>query len=391
MRSNYLFTSESVSEGHPDKVADQISDAIVDLYLSRDPEARVACETLVTTQRIIIGGEVRSAVPVSEEEIEKTVRETVREIGYEQTGFDWRTAEFANHLHAQSADIAQGVDAGEDKDEGAGDQGIMFGFATDETPDYMPATLYYAHRILERLAEDRHQKKVDFLEPDAKSQVTLVYENGVPVRASALVLSTQHSPALSSKEGQAKLRDYVKSVYEDVLPKGWMPDDKAIFVNPTGLFEIGGPDGDAGLTGRKIIVDTYGGAAPHGGGAFSGKDPTKVDRSAAYVARYLAKNIVAAGLAKKVTIQLSYAIGVSEPLSLYVDTHGTGTVDEAKVEEVLPKLIRLTPKGIRTHLKLNKPIYKPSAAYGHFGRKADGDFFPWEKLDLVDKLKAAFA
>ncbi|AAV88897.1 S-adenosylmethionine synthase [Zymomonas mobilis subsp. mobilis ZM4 = ATCC 31821] len=391
MRSNYLFTSESVSEGHPDKVADQISDAIVDLYLSRDPEARVACETLVTTQRIIIGGEVRSAVPVSEEEIEKTVRETVREIGYEQTGFDWRTAEFANHLHAQSADIAQGVDAGEDKDEGAGDQGIMFGFATDETPDYMPATLYYAHRILERLAEDRHQKKVDFLEPDAKSQVTLVYENGVPVRASALVLSTQHSPALSSKEGQAKLRDYVKSVYEDVLPKGWMPDDKAIFVNPTGLFEIGGPDGDAGLTGRKIIVDTYGGAAPHGGGAFSGKDPTKVDRSAAYVARYLAKNIVAAGLAKKVTIQLSYAIGVSEPLSLYVDTHGTGTVDEAKIEEVLPKLIRLTPKGIRTHLKLNKPIYKPSAAYGHFGRKADGDFFPWEKLDLVDKLKAAFA
>ncbi|AFN56855.1 methionine adenosyltransferase [Zymomonas mobilis] len=391
MRSNYLFTSESVSEGHPDKVADQISDAIVDLYLSRDPEARVACETLVTTQRIIIGGEVRSAVPVSEEEIEKTVRETVREIGYEQTGFDWKTAEFANHLHAQSADIAQGVDAGEDKDEGAGDQGIMFGFATDETPDYMPATLYYAHRILERLAEDRHQKKVDFLEPDAKSQVTLVYENGVPVRASALVLSTQHSPALSSKEGQAKLRDYVKSVYEDVLPKGWMPDDKAIFVNPTGLFEIGGPDGDAGLTGRKIIVDTYGGAAPHGGGAFSGKDPTKVDRSAAYVARYLAKNIVAAGLAKKVTIQLSYAIGVSEPLSLYVDTHGTGTVDEAKIEEVLPKLIRLTPKGIRTHLKLNKPIYKPSAAYGHFGRKADGDFFPWEKLDLVDKLKAAFA
>ncbi|MCA1956264.1 methionine adenosyltransferase [Zymomonas sp.] len=391
MRSNYLFTSESVSEGHPDKVADQISDAIVDLYLSRDPEARVACETLVTTQRIIIGGEVRSAVPVSEEEIEKTVRETVREIGYEQTGFDWRTAEFANHLHAQSADIAQGVDAGEDKDEGAGDQGIMFGFATDETPDYMPATLYYAHRILERLAEDRHQKKVDFLEPDAKSQVTLVYEKGVPVRASALVLSTQHSPALSSKEGQAKLRDYVKSVYEDVLPKGWMPDDKAIFVNPTGLFEIGGPDGDAGLTGRKIIVDTYGGAAPHGGGAFSGKDPTKVDRSAAYVARYLAKNIVAAGLAKKVTIQLSYAIGVSEPLSLYVDTHGTGTVDEAKIEEILPKLIRLTPKGIRTHLKLNKPIYKPSAAYGHFGRKAEGDFFPWEKLDLVDKLKAAFA
>ncbi|TQL16792.1 methionine adenosyltransferase [Zymomonas mobilis] len=391
MRSNYLFTSESVSEGHPDKVADQISDAIVDLYLSRDPEARVACETLVTTQRIILGGEVRSAVPVSEEEIEKTVRETVREIGYEQTGFDWRTAEFANHLHAQSADIAQGVDAGEDKDEGAGDQGIMFGFATDETPDYMPATLYYAHRILERLAEDRHQKKVDFLEPDAKSQVTLVYENGVPVRAAALVLSTQHSPALSSKEGQAKLRDYVKSVYEDVLPKGWMPEDKAIFVNPTGLFEIGGPDGDAGLTGRKIIVDTYGGAAPHGGGAFSGKDPTKVDRSAAYVARYLAKNIVAAGLAKKVTIQLSYAIGVSEPLSLYVDTHGTGTVDEAKIEEILPKLVRLTPKGIRTHLQLNKPIYKPSAAYGHFGRKADGDFFPWEKLDLVDKLKAAVA
>ncbi|AEI37809.1 MAG: methionine adenosyltransferase [Zymomonas mobilis subsp. pomaceae] len=391
MRSNYLFTSESVSEGHPDKVADQISDAIVDLYLSRDPEARVACETLVTTQRIILGGEVRSSVPVSEAEIEKVVRDTVRAIGYEQTGFDWRTASFSNHLHEQSADIAQGVDEGQDKDEGAGDQGIMFGFATDETPDLMPATLYYAHRILERLAQDRHQKKVDFLEPDAKSQVTLVYENGVPVKAAALVLSTQHSPALSSKEGQAKLREYVKSVYADVLPAGWMPEDKAIFVNPTGLFEIGGPDGDAGLTGRKIIVDTYGGAAPHGGGAFSGKDPTKVDRSAAYISRYLAKNIVAAGLAKKVTIQLSYAIGVAEPLSLYVDTHGTGKVDEAKIEAVLPKLVRLTPKGIRTHLGLNKPIYKPSAAYGHFGRKSEGDFFPWEKLDLVEALKKELA
>ncbi|ARS29254.1 methionine adenosyltransferase [Sphingomonas sp. KC8] len=393
MRSDYLFTSESVSEGHPDKVADQISDAVVDLFLSRDPEARVACETLVTTQRIVLAGEVRCREDVtpSQAEIEAVVRDTVKRIGYEQHGFHWQYADFACHLHGQSAHIAMGVDESGNKDEGAGDQGIMFGYATDETPDLLPATLYYSHRILERLAHDRHNKVVDFLEPDAKSQVTLQYEGGKPVRATALVVSTQHSAALSNDAGQAKLRDYVKGVFADVLPEGWLPADEAIYVNPTGLFEIGGPDGDAGLTGRKIIVDTYGGAAPHGGGAFSGKDPTKVDRSAAYVARYLAKNVVAAGLAKRCTIQLSYAIGVAEPLSLYVDTHGTGTIDEAKIEAVLPKLVRLTPKGIRTHLKLNKPIYQPTAAYGHFGRKAEGDLFSWEKTDLVEQLKAALA
>jgi S-adenosylmethionine synthetase len=393
MRSSYLFTSESVSEGHPDKVADQISDAVVDLFIGRDPEARVACETMVTTNRIVLAGEVRCREDVTptQAEIEQVVREAVKKIGYEQRGFHWQYAEFACHLHGQSAHIAMGVDEAGNKDEGAGDQGIMFGYATDETPDLMPATLYYSHRILERMALDRHRKIVDFLEPDAKSQVTLQYENGVPVRATALVVSTQHSPALSNDAGQAKLRDYVKSVFADVLPEGWLPGEESIFVNPTGLFEIGGPDGDAGLTGRKIIVDTYGGAAPHGGGAFSGKDPTKVDRSAAYVARYLAKNIVAAGLAKRCTIQLSYAIGIAEPLSLYVDLHGTERegVSAARLEQVLPGLVRLTPKGIRTHLGLNKPIYSPTAAYGHFGRKAEGDLFTWEKTDLVDKLKAA--
>ena len=394
MRSNYLFTSESVSEGHPDKVADQISDAVVDLFLSRDPVARVACETMVTTQRIVLAGEVRCEQDVfpSLAEIEQAARETVKRIGYEQHGFHWQTAEFACHLHGQSAHIAQGVDESGNKDEGAGDQGIMFGFACDETPDLMPATLYYSHRILEKMAADRHAKVVDFLEPDAKSQVTLKFENGVPTGATALVVSTQHSKSLSSDAGQRRLRDYVMSVFEEVMPKGWLPADQSqIYVNPTGLFEIGGPDGDAGLTGRKIIVDTYGGASPHGGGAFSGKDPTKVDRSAAYISRYLAKNIVAAGLAKRCTIQLSYAIGIAEPLSLYVDTHGTGTVDEAKIEAVLPKLVRLTPKGIRTHLGMNKAIYQPTAAYGHFGRKADGDFFTWEKTDLVEALKGELA
>ncbi len=400
MRSNYIFTSESVSEGHPDKVADQISDAVVDLFLTKDPVARVACETLVTTQRIVLAGEIRCAgiqddrgelTPEARAEIEQVVRETVKRIGYEQSGFHWQTAAFSNHLHPQSADIAQGVDESGNKDEGAGDQGIMFGYATDETPDLLPATLYYSHRILERLAHDRHAKVVDFLEPDAKSQVTLQYENGVPVRATALVVSTQHSAALSNDEGQARLRDYVKGVFTDVLPEGWLPGDEAIFVNPTGVFEIGGPDGDAGLTGRKIIVDTYGGASPHGGGAFSGKDPTKVDRSAAYVARYLAKNVVAAGLAKRCTIQLSYAIGVAEPLSLYVDLHGTeqNGVSADRLERVLPTLVRLTPKGIRTHLGLNKPIYQPTAAYGHFGRTPDGDYFTWERTDLVERLKEA--
>ncbi len=390
MRSNYIFTSESVSEGHPDKVADQISDAVVDLFIGRDPEARVACETLVTTNRIVLAGEVRCREEVTPTiaEIEAAARETVKRIGYEQDGFHWRTASFENHLHGQSAHIAQGVDAEGNKDEGAGDQGIMFGYACDETPDLMPATIQYSHRVLERLAELRHSGEADFLEPDSKSQVTLAYEDGKPVRAVKLVVSTQHAKGYD----QAKLKDFVKGVFADVLPSGWMPnEEEAIFVNPTGLFEIGGPDGDAGLTGRKIIVDTYGGAAPHGGGAFSGKDPTKVDRSAAYVSRYLAKNIVAAGLARRCTIQLSYAIGVAEPLSLYVDLHGSETngVTAARLEAVLPELVRLTPKGIRTHLGLNRPIYLPTAAYGHFGRKPDGDLFSWEKTDLVDQLRQA--
>ena len=399
MRNQFLFTSESVSEGHPDKVADQISDSIVDLFLSKDPEARIACETLTTTQLVVLAGEIRCKgvyengawAPGAQEEIEATVRETVKRIGYEQDGFHWQTFRFENNLHGQSAHIAQGVDESGNKDEGAGDQGIMFGYASDETPDLMPATLYYSHKILERMAADRHAKVVPFLEPDAKSQVTLEYIDEKPVRATALVVSTQHAAGMDNDTSRAELRAYVKGVMADILPEGWLPEDEKIYVNPTGLFEIGGPDGDAGLTGRKIIVDTYGGASPHGGGAFSGKDPTKVDRSAAYVTRYLAKNIVAAGLARRCTIQLSYAIGVAEPLSLYVDLHGTGTVDAAAIEAVLPTLVRLTPKGIRTHLGLNKPIYQKTAAYGHFGRTPDGDFFPWEKTDLVDALKAALA
>jgi len=405
MRSNYLFTSESVSEGHPDKVADQISDAIVDLFLGKDPQARIACETLTTTQLVVLAGEIRCKgvyedgawAPGAQDEIEQTVRNTVKRIGYEQSGFHWENFEFINRLHGQSAHIAQGVDEAGNKDEGAGDQGIMFGYATDETDDLMPATLDYSHKILERLAADRHSGAAPFLEPDSKSQVTLRYENEMPVEASALVVSTQHKPGYFYHDGEGdpalykELRDYVVGVFKDVLPDGFVTDNTAIHVNPTGRFEIGGPDGDAGLTGRKIIVDTYGGASPHGGGAFSGKDPTKVDRSAAYVTRYLAKNVVAAGFARRCTIQLSYAIGVAEPLSVYVDLHGTGTVDEAQLEAVLPQLVRLTPKGIREHLGLNKPIYARTAAYGHFGRKPDGDFFPWEKLDLVEKLQAALA
>jgi len=405
MRSNYLFTSESVSEGHPDKVADQISDAIVDLFLGKDPQARIACETLTTTQLVVLAGEIRCKgvyedgawAPGAQDEIEQAVRNTVKRIGYEQSGFHWENFEFINRLHGQSAHIAQGVDEAGNKDEGAGDQGIMFGYATDETDDLMPATLDYSHKILERLAADRHSGAAPFLEPDSKSQVTLRYENEMPVEASALVVSTQHKPGYFYHDGEGdpalykELRDYVVGVFKDVLPDGFVTDNTAIHVNPTGRFEIGGPDGDAGLTGRKIIVDTYGGASPHGGGAFSGKDPTKVDRSAAYVTRYLAKNVVAAGFARRCTIQLSYAIGVAEPLSVYVDLHGTGTVEEAKLEAVLPQLVRLTPKGIREHLGLNKPIYARTAAYGHFGRKPDGDFFPWEKLDLVEKLQAALA
>ncbi|WP_417593397.1 methionine adenosyltransferase [Parasphingorhabdus sp.] len=402
MRSEFIFTSESVSEGHPDKVSDQISDAIVDLFLSKDPEARVACETLTTTDRVILAGEVRGKgmidtngnwAPGAQEEIQAAVRETVKKIGYEQDGFHWRNLTFENYLHPQSAHIAQGVDESGNKDEGAGDQGIMFGYASDETPDLMPATLQYSHEILKQMANDRHSGKAPFLEPDSKSQVTLRYVNEVPVEAVALVVSTQHAPGyFKGSDNPAlydELYDYVMGVFRSVLPEGFITDKTVIHVNPTGRFEIGGPDGDAGLTGRKIIVDTYGGASPHGGGAFSGKDPTKVDRSAAYITRYLAKNIVAAGLAKRCAIQLSYAIGVAEPLSINVDLHGTGTVSEERLEEILPQLVRLTPKGIRTHLGLNKPIYSPTAAYGHFGRKAEGDFFTWEKTDLVDALKAA--
>ncbi|OZA93954.1 methionine adenosyltransferase [Altererythrobacter sp. H2] len=412
MRSSFLFTSESVSEGHPDKVSDQISDSIVDLFLSKDAEARVACETLTTTQRVVLAGEIRCKgvfengawAPGALEEIEQTVRNTVREIGYQQDGFHWQTLTFENHLHGQSAHIAQGVDAGgegSNKDEGAGDQGIMFGYASDETPDLMPATLDYSHKILERMAADRKSGAAPFLEPDAKSQVTLRYENEKPAEATAIVVSTQHAVDYcmpwtdGDKSGgdaakYAQLEAYVKGVIADVLPAGLLTANTVYHINPTGRFEIGGPDGDAGLTGRKIIVDTYGGAAPHGGGAFSGKDPTKVDRSAAYITRYLAKNVVAAGLARRCTIQIAYAIGVSEPLSLYVDLHGTGKgVTEAQLEQILPGLVRLTPRGIRTHLGLNKPIYRTSAAYGHFGRKPEGDLFPWERTDLVDRLRAA--
>jgi S-adenosylmethionine synthetase len=401
MRSSYLFTSESVSEGHPDKVADQISDAVVDLFLSKDPEARVACETMTTTNRVVLAGEIRGQgimdqdgnwAPGIREEIEQTVRDVVKSIGYEQEGFHWDRFDFANHLHPQSAHIAQGVDAAENKEEGAGDQGIMFGFACDETPDLMPATLYYSHRILMEMAKDRHSGEAAFLEPDAKSQVTLRFEDGKPAKATAIVVSTQHKPGYDKGEKQAELHAYVKGVVARVMPQQLLGNETVYHINPTGAFEIGGPDGDAGVTGRKIIVDTYGGAAPHGGGAFSGKDPTKVDRSAAYVARYLAKNVVAAGLAKRCTIQLAYAIGVSKPLSLYVDTHGTGTVGDDAIEEAIGrigKLGSLTPRGIRTHLGLNKPIYQATAAYGHFGRKAEGELFPWERIDLVEDLKSA--
>ncbi len=397
-RSSFLFTSESVSEGHPDKVADQISDAIVDLFLSKDPEARVACETLTTTNLVVLAGEIRGEgimdtegnwAPGVEQEIEAAVRGVVRDIGYEQDGFHWKTLEFQNHLHPQSAHIAQGVDAAADKDEGAGDQGIMFGYASNETPELMPATLAYSHNILKALAEARHSGKEPGLEPDAKSQVTLHYENGRPVRATSIVVSTQHKANLS----QAQVAAIVKPYVEKVLPEGFITAETEWHINPTGTFVIGGPDGDAGLTGRKIIVDTYGGAAPHGGGAFSGKDPTKVDRSAAYACRYLAKNVVAAGLADRCTIQISYAIGVSKPLSVHVDLHGTGKIDEAVLERELPKLIGgASPRAIREHLGLNKPIYRRSAAYGHFGRTPDADGgFSWEKTDLVDALKALVA
>ncbi len=383
-RKSYIFTSESVSEGHPDKVCDRISDAIVDLYLGRDPNARVACETLTTTNRIVLAGEVRSANPVHHDEIEGVARAAVRDIGYEQDGFHWRHADFQNYLHEQSSDIAMGVDASGNKDEGAGDQGIMFGYATDETPELMPAPILYSHQILKEMARQRKSGERPEFEPDAKSQVTLRYENGQPVGVTSVVVSTQHREGLTPED----VRELVRPVVQGVLPEGWFPPEDEFYVNPTGNFVIGGPDGDAGLTGRKIIVDTYGGAAPHGGGAFSGKDPTKVDRSAAYACRWLAKNVVAAGLAKKCTIQVSYAIGVSKPLSLYVDFHGTGHVDEAKLEDALMQMANLSPRGIRERLGLSRPIYARTSAYGHFGRTPDDDGgFSWEKLDLVDELK----
>jgi len=389
MRSGqYLFTSESVSEGHPDKVADRVSDTVVDAFLAADPVARVACETLVTTQRIVLAGEVRAEDDRMQEIIdglEAKVRAAIKDIGYHQKGFHWANAHFEQHLHAQSADIAMGVDAGAEKDEGTGDQGIMFGYATDETPELMPATLQYSHNILKRLAEVRHSGQEPGLEPDAKSQVTLRYDHGRPVRVEQIVLSTQHKEGLSP----ADVRKIVEPYIREVIPAEMLSADTVWHVNPTGNFVIGGPDGDAGLTGRKIIVDTYGGAAPHGGGAFSGKDPTKVDRSAAYACRYLAKNVVAAGLAKRCTIQVSYAIGVATPLSFYVDLHNTGEIDPAKLEQALPALMGgLTPRAIRTHLGLNRPIYARTAAYGHFGRTPDADGgFSWEKTDLVSQLR----
>jgi S-adenosylmethionine synthetase len=387
-RAQYLFTSESVSEGHPDKVCDQISDAVVDLYLGADPYARVAVETLATTNRIVLAGEVRGPQSVTHEMMEEAARECVKHIGYEQAGFHWRDLDVQCFVHEQSSDIAQGVDASGSKDEGAGDQGIMFGYGCTETEDYMPAPLYYAHRILHDIAKARHAGTVPELGPDAKSQVTLLYENGKPVKATSVVVSTQHGEDVS----QGRVHEIVRGFVEGVLPRGWMPPEEEFYINPTGRFVVGGPDGDAGLTGRKIIVDTYGGAAPHGGGAFSGKDPTKVDRSAAYAARYIAKNVVAAGLADKCTLQLSYAIGVSKPLSIYVDFSGTGRVDEQRLEKAIAEVMDLSPRGIREHLGLNRPIYQRTAAYGHFGRKPDNDGgFAWEKLDLVEPLKDALS
>ncbi len=387
-RSNYFFTSESVSEGHPDKVCDRISDTIVDAYLAEMPEARVACETLATTNRVVIAGEVRGPDAILER-VESLTRKAIHDIGYEQAGFHWESADIEVLLHAQSADIAQGVDASGNKDEGAGDQGIMFGYACRETPEFMPAPIYYAHRILKLLADARKSGAAPMLGPDAKSQVTVEYRDGKPVRATSIVVSTQHvDDGMTSDDVRAVVEPYVLKA----LPPGWVNGHTEWHVNPTGKFVIGGPDGDCGLTGRKIIVDTYGGAAPHGGGAFSGKDPTKVDRSAAYAARYLAKNVVAAELADRCTIQLSYAIGVAKPLSIYVDLAGTGRVDEAKLEKALGEVMDLSPRGIRQHLKLNRPIYARTSAYGHFGRapEADGGF-SWERTDLASALKSALS
>ncbi|HEU0117473.1 MAG TPA: methionine adenosyltransferase [Alphaproteobacteria bacterium] len=383
----FLFTSESVGEGHPDKVCDRISDSIVDLFLSHDPHSRVAVETLTTTNRIVLAGEIRGPKLITPKEMEEAARQAVKEIGYAQKGFHWQWADVQIYVHAQSDDIAMGVDASGNKDEGAGDQGIMFGYACRETPTYMPAPIYYAHKILRLISEDRHAGKLPMLGPDAKSQVTLEYIDGKPVRTAGIVVSSQHDDSIDQAEVRAMVRPYV----EKALPDGWMSKDEEFYVNPTGRFVIGGPDGDAGLTGRKIIVDTYGGAAPHGGGAFSGKDPTKVDRSAAYMARYLAKNIVAAGISDRCTIQLAYAIGVSEPLSVYVNNHDTHHVDDAKLADMLREIVKLTPRGIRERLQLNRPIYKKTSSFGHFGRDPEDDgHFSWERLDLVPELKRAF-
>ncbi len=387
MKRSYLFTSESVSEGHPDKVCDRISDMVVDSYLSQDPNSRVACETLTTTNKVVLAGEVRGP-SISKDEIISNVRECIKDIGYEQDGFHWQNCEVDYHLHPQSSDIAMGVDAGDNKDEGAGDQGIMFGYACKDTDSLMPAPIHYSHQILYKMAKARKDGTANGLEPDSKSQVTMLYENDKPSKVTSLVISSQHKEGLSP----ADVREIVKPYVYECIPNHLLEDlkDEDFYVNPTGNFVIGGPDGDSGLTGRKIIVDTYGGAAPHGGGAFSGKDPSKVDRSAAYAARYLAKNIVAADLADQCVIQLSYAIGVSKPLSIYVNTNSTNKIDEAKIEKMIPDLFDLSPRGIIEHLKLRNPIYVPTAAYGHFGRNpSDNGQFSWEKTDLVDKLKSA--
>lgn len=387
LRKQYIFTSESVSEGHPDKICDQISDAIVDACLTVNPEARTAIEVLATTNTVVIAGEVRGTDSITKEKMNEIAREKVKEIGYDQDGFHWKDLRIENHVHSQSVDIARGVDAAGDKDEGAGDQGIMFGFACNETDKLMPAPIKLSNLILHNLSRARRSGKAPLLRPDAKSQVSLVYVNGEPVRTSSVVVSTQHHPDLSQKQ----VREIVREQVLASIPEGWMCPEEEFYVNPTGQFIIGGPDGDTGLTGRKIIVDTYGGAAPHGGGAFSGKDPTKVDRSAAYAARYLAKNVVGAGLADRCTIQLSYAIGVSHPISFYVNTEGTGNVDEDKLEKVLQEMMNLSPRAIRKHLQLNRPIYSRTASYGHFGRTPGEDgSFSWEKLDLVDELRRHF-
>ena len=390
-RKNYTFTSESVSEGHPDKLCDRISDAVLDAFLAEEPEARVACETFATTNRVVIGGEVGLSDKTKLDEylgkVEDIARGCIKDIGYEQDQFHWKTVEVTNLLHPQSAHIAQGVDAGEGKDEGAGDQGIMFGYAVDETPELMPAPIQYSHAILRRLAEVRKDGTEPTLGPDSKSQISLRYEDGKPVEVTSIVLSTQHHDEDQTSDD---IRAIVEPYIREVLPAGWISQDTKWWINPTGKFVIGGPDGDAGLTGRKIIVDTYGGAAPHGGGAFSGKDPTKVDRSAAYIARYLAKNVVAAGLATRCTIQLSYAIGIARPLSIYCDTFGTGQVHDSEIEKAIDQTIDLTPQGIREQLQMNRPIYERTAAYGHFGRTPDADGgFSWEKTDLVEALKKA--